>query len=256
MNVYLAEFIGTAILVLLGNGVVANAVLKETKGNDGGWIIITAGWGLAVAVAVYTVGRISGAHINPAVTFGLASVGEFPWSQVGGYVAAQLAGGIVGAALVWLTYLPHWKATEETGDKLGCFSTGPAIRNTPANFITEFIGTGMLVFGVLAIGNVASGLASTVAGTEGAMQENLVAAYGTFFAPFLVGMLVFSIGLSLGGPTGYAINPARDLGPRLAHAILPIAGKGDNDWSYAWIPVVGPIAGGIAGAQLYVLFGF
>ncbi len=260
MNVYLAEFIGTAILILLGNGVVANAVLKETKGNNGGWIVITARWGLGVAIAVYTVGRISGAHINPAVTFALASVGEFPWSQVFGYVAAQVAGGLTGAILVWLTYLPHWKATDDQAGKLACYSTGPAIRNLPANFITEFIGTGMLVFGVLAIGNAAAGLESTLSASNAAgdsnMQASLVAAYGSFFAPFLVGLLVFSIGLSLGGPTGYAINPARDLGPRLAHALLPIAGKGGNDWPYAWVPILGPIAGGIAGAQLYVMLGF
>ncbi len=260
MNVYLAEFIGTAVLVLLGNGVVANVVLNKTKGNNGGWIVITAGWGLAVAIAVYTVGRISGAHINPAVTIGLASLGEFPWPEVFGYVAAQIAGGTAGAALVWLTYLPHWKETEDQGDKLACHCTCPAIRNLPANLMAETLGSGMLVFGVLAIGNVATGLETTMSTVEEtgapAIQASLIAAYGSFFAPLLVGLLVFSIGLSLGGSTGYAINPARDLGPRIAHAILPIAGKGGNDWPYSWVPVLGPIVGGIAGAQLYYLLGF
>lgn len=264
MNAYLAEFIGTAVLILLGNGVVANVVLKETKGNNSGWIVIAAGWGLGVAMAVYAVGRISGAHINPAVTLGLASIGDFPWAQAPGYIAAQVAGGSAGAVLVWLSYLPHWRATEDPQAKLACFATTPAIRNPKANFICEFIGTAMLVFGVLSIGSVASGLESVpgMAETAGStteintMQSSLEAAYGTFFAPFLVGLLVFSVGLSLGGPTGYAINPARDLGPRIAHAFLPVVGKGDGDWSYALVPVIAPIAGGIVGAQLFVLLGF
>lgn len=260
MNVYFAEFIGTAILILLGNGVVANVVLKETKGNSGGWMVITAGWGLAVAMAVYAVGRISGAHINPAVTFGLASVGEFPWTQVPGYLFAQIAGAFTGAFFVWLSYLPHWKVTDDTGAKLACFSTTPAIRNLPANFLNEFIGTAFLVFAVLSIGSVASNLEPFSEVSNGMelpdLQASLEVAYSTFIAPFLVGLLVLSIGLSLGGPTGYAINPARDLGPRLAHALLPIAGKGSSDWSYAWVPIAAPIVGGIAGAQLFVWIGF
>ena len=259
METYLAEFIGTGILILLGNGVVANVVLNQSKGQNGGWIVITWGWGLAVAIAVYAVGRISGAHINPAVTIALASIGEFEWARVPGYILAQMLGSIAGACLVWLTYLKHWAATPDAGAKLACFSTAPAIRHTPANLITEVIGTIMLVFGVLSLGKVVAGLDTaledalavlSVDSIQG-VQEGLKAAFGTFFAPLLVGLLVLSIGLSLGGPTGYAINPARDLGPRIAHALLPIAGKGSSDWGYAWIPVVGPILGGVLGAALF-----
>jgi len=263
MNVYLAEFVGTAILMFLGNSVVANVVLKDTKGNGGGWIVITMGWGLAVALAVYAVGRISGAHINPAVTVGLASIGSFPWAQVPGYIAAQVAGAFCGQTLVWLSYLPHWKATEDKGAKFACFSTSPAIRNIPGAFINEFLGTAFLVFTVLSIGKVASGLDQALSdavaiqsmGDINGIQEGLKAAFGTFFAPLLVGLLVLSIGLSRGGPTGYAINPARDFGPRLAHTFLPVAGKGGSDWGYAWLPIVAPLLGGIAGAQLFVLLG-
>lgn len=261
MHPYLAEVVGTGILVLLGNGIVANAVLSKTKGHAAGWVAITLGWGLAVALAVYSVGRISGAHINPAVTIGLAGIGEFPWADVPGYIIAQMAGAFIGAALVWVAYLSHWKATEDTGAKLACFSTGPAIRNTKANLLTEIIGTAMLVFGVLAIGSVAQGMEQALlaepgdAFAEGTLQSGLITGFSTWFGPLLVGLLVLSIGLSLGGPTGYAINPARDLGPRLAHAVLPIAGKGDSDWSYSWIPVVGPIIGGLLGGWLFVLLG-
>ncbi|MGI8784962.1 MAG: MIP/aquaporin family protein [Acidobacteriota bacterium] len=249
MSPYLAEAVGTLILVLLGNGVVANVVLKGTKGHNAGWIVITTGWGLAVTIGIYSVGRISGAHLNPAVSIGLASIGAFPWSQVPGYVAAQMVGAIAGAALVWLAYLPHWEQTEDRAAKLAAFSTGPAIRSTVANFICEVIGTALLVFGVLAVGANAQMLSS-----PGALNLSLVFSSG--LQPLLVGLLVWSIGLSLGGPTGYAINPARDLGPRLAHALLPIAGKGDSDWSYAWIPVVAPIVGGVAGAVLFRAVGF
>jgi len=245
MQEYLAEFIGTALLILLGDGVVAGVLLRYSKAENAGWIVITLGWGLAVAVAVYAVGRISGAHINPAVTLGLASIGAFPWAQVPGYIIAQLLGAFTGAVLVWLHYLPHWKETEDDTLKLGVFSTGPAIRSTGANLVSEFIGTFVLVFGVLAIGDALG---------EGPMgNPDLASAFGTALAPLLVGLLVLSIGLSLGGPTGYAINPARDLGPRIAHAILPIAGKGGSDWGYSWIPIVGPIAGGIVGALVYRL---
>lgn len=250
MNVYLAEIVGTMILCLLGNGVVANVVLKNTKGHAGGWIVITTGWGLGVALAVYSVGRISGAHINPAVTLGLASIGEFPWAQVPGYIAAQLLGGFLGAVLVYITYLPHWEKTEDPALKLASFSTGPEIRHYGSNFVTEAIGTAMLVFGVLAIGAVAKGIDPTT------LQEGLKVGFGTWFGPMLVGILVLSIGLSLGGPTGYAINPARDLGPRIAHALLPIKGKGGSDWAYSWVPVLGPVAGGILGGQLFVWLGF
>ena len=245
---YLAEFIGTALVILFGNGVVANAVLAKSKGNGGGWIVITAGWAFAVAIAVYAVGRISGAHLNPAVTIGLASIGAFDWNLAAGYIAAQVAGAFAGSILVYLTYFAHWEATEDPGAKLACHCTSPAIRRFGPAFVTEFIGTAALIFGVLTLGRVSAGAANG--------QEAWVAAVGTWFGPALVGMLVFAIGLSLGGPTGYAINPARDFGPRLAHAFLPIPGKGSSDWSYAWIPVAAPLLGGIAGAHLFKLLGF
>ena len=249
MQTLLAEAIGTMILVLLGDGVVANVVLARTKGNNSGWIVITMGWGVAVALAVYAVGRISGAHLNPAVTIALATMGSFPWPQVPGYIAAQMVGGFLGAVLVWLAYLPHWGPTADPASKLGVFSTGPAIRSTAANVICEFIGTAVLLFGVLAIGANAQGWSK-----PGDVDLSLVFSRG--LQPLLVGVLILGIGLSLGGPTGYALNPARDLGPRLAHAVLPIPGKGSSDWQYAWIPIVGPVLGGIAGAGLYALVGF
>lgn len=245
MEQYIAEFVGTALLILLGDGVVAGVLLKNSKAENAGWIVITVGWALAVALAVYAVGRISGAHINPAVTIALAVAADFPVAQVVPYIIAQMLGAIVGAVLVYVHYLPHWKETEDPALKLGVFSTGPAIRNTPANFIAEFIGTFVLLFGILAIGANAGALA--------AGEVDLSVAYGTALAPLLVGLLVLAIGLSLGGPTGYAINPARDLGPRIAHTILPIAGKGGSDWRYSWIPVVAPILGGIAGALTFNL---
>ncbi len=243
MNPYLAEVVGTALLVLFGNGVVANIVLTKTKGNGGGWICITAGWAFAVAIAVFAVGRVSGAHLNPAVSIALASIGSFNWNLVPGYIAAQMVGGIVGAVLVFLAYLAHWELTADSGAKLACYSTGPAVRRFGAAFITEFIGTAVLVFGVLAFGKVVAG-----APTD---QTAWAATVSLWFGPALVGLLVFALGLSLGGPTGYAINPARDLGPRIAHALLPISGKGSSDWAYAWIPVIAPIAGGVAGAQFF-----
>jgi glycerol uptake facilitator protein len=249
MQAYIAEFFGTMILILLGDGVVANVLLKNSKGENSGWIVITFGWGMAVAIAVYAVGAISGAHINPAVTIGLASIGAFDWVQVPGYIIAQLFGAFTGAVLVWLAYLPHWGPTEDAGLKLGVFSTAPAYRNTVANFITEVVGTAMLLFGVLAI-------VSNVQRIQQASDVDLSAVFQFGLAPLLVGLLVLSIGLSLGGPTGYAINPARDLGPRIAHAILPIAGKGASDWGYSWIPVVAPIVGGIIGAVLWNILGF
>jgi glycerol uptake facilitator protein len=235
MQAYLGEFIGTMLLIILGDGVVAGVLLRNSKAENSGWIVITLGWGMAVAVAVYCVGQFSGAHINPAVTLGFAVTGEFDWAMVPGYIIAQMLGAFVGAVIVWLSYLPHWAETADPGLKLGVFSTAPAIYNTPANVITEIVGTFVLVFGVFGI--VANDLA-------------------TGLAPLLIGLLVLGIGLSLGGPTGYAINPARDLGPRIAHAVLPIAGKGGSDWGYAWIPVVAPIIGGILGAVAYAtLFG-
>ncbi len=249
MDKLLAETIGTALLVLLGGGVVANVLLARSKGQNSGWIVITVGWGVAVAVAVYAVGRISGAHLNPAVTIGLASIGSFAWGDVPGYVLAQVVGAFLGATLVWLAYLPHWALTTESGLKLGVFSTAPAVRNPVANLVTEIIGTTVLVFGVLAIGANAQSLTR-----PNEIDLSVVFSHG--LQPLLVGILVLGIGVSLGGPTGYAINPARDFGPRLAHAVLPIPGKGDSDWGYAWIPIVGPIIGGVLGALLFRVVGF
>ena len=244
-----AEAIGTMLLVLLGDGVVANVLLARSKGQNSGWIVITIGWGVAVALSVYAVGRISGAHLNPAVTVGLASIGSFPWADVPGYIVAQVVGAFAGAALVWVAYLPHWAVTSDKDAKLGVFSTSPAIRNSAANVVTEVIGTAVLVFGVLAIAENAQTLAR-----PGAIDLSVV--FTGALQPLLVGILVLGIGLSLGGPTGYAINPARDFGPRLAHAVLPIAGKRDSDWSYAWIPIVGPLIGGVVGAALFRAVGF
>lgn len=239
MSPFFAEIIGTMILVLLGNGVVAGVVLKKTKSHNSGWIVITAGWGMAVAMGVYMVGAISGAHLNPAVTFSMALIGhgDFGWGQVPGYILAQMIGAILGSVLVWLTYLPHWKETNDQAAKLAVFCTAPAVRDKPKNLVTEIIGTFVLVLGVLTI----------------LRPENLVpdSGFDRGLGPLLVGLLVLSIGLSLGGPTGYAINPARDLGPRIAHAILPIHRKGDSDWSYAWVPVLGPIIGGAIAALVF-----
>lgn len=237
MSPFLGEVIGTLLLVLLGDGVVANVLLTRSKGQNSGWIVITTGWALAVTLAVYAVNAISGAHLNPAVSIGMAVMGRLAWADVPVYALAQLIGGFLGGALVWLTYLPHWALTEDKSVKLAVFCNAPAVRHTPANLLTEVIGTTVLVLGLLTI----------------LTPENLVPNTGfeKGFAPFLVGLLVWSIGLSLGGPTGYAINPARDLGPRLAHAVLPIAGKGHSDWGYAWIPVVGPAIGGLLGSLIY-----
>jgi glycerol uptake facilitator protein len=249
MDVYLAEAVGATILILFGDGVVANVLLARSKGQNSGWIVVVTGWAVAVAIAVYSVGRISGAHLNPAVTIALASIGAFPWADAPGYIAAQMVGAFLGGVLVWLAYLPHWAETEDRAAKLAVFCTRPAIRNPGANVLCEIIGTAALLFGVLAIGANAQGWT-----TAGDVDLSLVFSRG--LQPLLVGLLVLGIGLSLGGPTGYAINPARDLGPRLAHAALPIAGKGPSDWGYAWIPVIAPILGGVAGAWLFVAVGF
>ena len=232
MSTYLAEVLGTMILILLGDGVVAGVCLNKTKSQNGEWIVITTAWACAVAIPAFIFGGISGAHFNPALTIALAAIGKFSWSLVPGYILAQFVGAILGATLVWLAYLPHWKETEDKATKLGVFSTAPAIRNNVSNLMTEIIGTFMLVFGILGLGTA-----------------KLADGIGTL----AVGLLILVIGLSLGAPTGYAINPARDLGPRIAHAILPIAGKGDSDWKYAWIPVVGPIIGALLGAGLFNL---
>ena len=234
MNPFLGELIGTAILILLGNGVVANVVLKGTKGENSGWIVIVWGWGMAVFVAVFVVAAFSGAHINPAVTVALAIVGKFEWAQVPAYIVAQMLGASIGAFLVWAVYRLHFAQTEDPNLKLAVFCTGPAIRDTPANLVSEILGTFVLVFAVLFLAVSVFGL--------GALDA------------LPVGLLVLGIGLALGGTTGYAINPARDLGPRIMHAILPIpGGKRDSDWSYAWIPVVGPLIGAGLAAGAYLL---
>lgn len=234
MSIFVAEVIGTGLLILLGNGVVACVLLNLSKGQNAGWIVITFGWGMAVMVGVFAIGQFSGAHLNPAVTLGFAIEGTIGWGDVPEYLAGEFVGAFIGATLVWLAYMDHWKETDDPGLKLACYSTGPAIRNPVNNLITEIIGTFVLVFGVLSF-----------------FANEATAATG--LGGLLVGLLVFSIGLSLGGPTGYAINPARDLGPRIMHAILPIAGKGDSDWGYAWIPVVGPLIGGALGALVFEL---
>jgi glycerol uptake facilitator protein len=239
MSPVLAEFFGTAILIVLGDGVVANVVLQRTKGHNSGWIVITAGWALGVTIAVYCVNAISGAHLNPAVTIALATTGAFDWAKVPMYIAAQIAGGFLGGVIVWVAYLPHWKVTPDPTSKLAVFSTVPAIRQPLANLGSEIIGGFALVLSLLAVlspGNFVPG-------------SDLAKGFG----PLLVGAIVMAIGLSLGGPTGYAINPARDLGPRIAHAVLPIDGKGSSDWAYAWIPIVGPTIGGVLGALVYNL---
>lgn len=245
---YSAEALGTAMLILLGDGVVANVLLTRSKGQNSGWIVIAFGWAVAVMVAVYAVGRLSGAHLNPAVTLALASIGAFEWAAVPGYIAAQMVGAVIGAVLVWLIYLPHWEVTEDPDLKLAVFCTAPAIRRSASNFLTEVIATAAFVLAVLAIGANAQMLAR-----PGDIDLSVVFSSG--LQPLLVGGLVLGVGLSLGGPTGYAINPARDLGPRVAHFLLPIPGKRDSDWKYAWIPVVAPIVGGIIGAQLFRLVG-
>jgi glycerol uptake facilitator protein len=247
MNPIVAEFIGAALLIVFGNGVVANVVLARTKGNNSGWIVISAGWAFAVFIGVFCSQRFSGAHINPAVTFAMAAAGKFEWARVPGFVLAQMLGAFAGAALVLGFYREHFKATEDRSAKLACFCTAPNIRNVPQAFFCEVVGTFMLVLPVFLMTDATikipglSGLAGLVPiglGTLGALP---------------VGLLVFAIGLSLGGTTGYAINPARDLGPRLAHALLPVPGKGDSDWSYAWVPVAGPIVGGLLAAAVNAL---
>ncbi|MDZ4715487.1 MAG: MIP/aquaporin family protein [Cytophagales bacterium] len=233
MSHYSAEFFGTMLLIVLGDGVVAAVLLKGSKGENAGWLTIVVGWGIAVTLAIYAVGSISGAHINPALTLALAVRGDFPWHEAGGYMLAQLAGAFVGAIIVWIHYFPHWRQTPEADKKLAVFCTSPAIRNPIANLLSEVIATAVLVLGILFIG-------------QNEFTQGL--------NPMVVGLLIISIGLGLGGPTGFAINPARDLGPRIAHFILPIHAKGHSDWSYAWIPVVGPMLGGILGVGVHALF--
>lgn len=229
---FLAEMIGTMILILLGDGVVANVLLKKTKGNNSGLIVITTAWAFAVAIPVFIFAAISGAQFNPAVTISLAVIGDMPWSEVPIYIIAQIIGAFLGAVLVFLTYYKHFEETEDKDAKLGIFCTMPAIRDYKWNFVTEFIGTFILMFGIMGIG-----ASKMVAG----------------ISPIAIGLLIWVIGLSLGGPTGYAINPARDFGPRLAHFLLPIKNKRDSDWGYSWIPIIAPILGGIAGTVLFTV---
>ena len=228
----LGEFLGTFILILLGNGVVSGVVLNKTKATGAGWVAITLGWGFAVMMGVYVSGFMSPAHLNPAVTIAMAMIGSFSWSLVLPYIIAQMLGAMVASIILYLMFYPHYAETKNRADILGTFSTGPAIRQTSSNLISEIVGTAVLTTGILAFGQYA------ITQTSGV-------------SPLLVGAIITAIGLSLGATTGYSLNPARDLGPRIMHAILPIKGKGDSDWSYAWIPVVGPIIGGSLGALLF-----
>lgn len=240
MSPFVAELIGTMILILLGNGVVANVVLRHTKGNSGGWIVITTGWALAVFTGVVIAGPYSGAHLNPAVTIGLAIAGKFSWAQVPAFVLAQLIGAMLGSMLVWLIYKDHFTATDDPGLRAAVFYTSPAIKNTRLNLFSEAIGTFVLLLAVFYITNGEMGKDKTPIGlgSIGAIP---------------VAFIVWSIGLSLGGTTGYAINPARDLGPRIIHSILPMTGKNKRDWKYSWIPIVGPIIGASLAAFLYIV---
>jgi glycerol uptake facilitator protein len=242
MTPALAEFIGTTLLVTFGNGVVANVVLARTKGNNSGWIVITAGWALGVFIGVFSSQAFSGAHLNPAVTLAMAAAAKFPWASVPAYLLAQLLGGVTGGALVFLFYREHFKATDDGNAKLACFSTAPNIRNLPQSFFCEVVGTFLLVLPVFLMTDAKIKLPflPTPSG-------DVIIGLGTLGA-LPVALLVFGIGLSLGGTTGYAINPARDLGPRIAHALLPVPGKRDSDWGYAWIPVLAPLLGGLLAA--------
>jgi glycerol uptake facilitator len=241
MTAFIAELIGTGTLVLLGNGVVANVVLTDTKGQNSGWIVITTGWALAVYVAVVIATPFSGAHLNPAVTIAMATAGNLPWSSVLPYIVAQMLGAMIGAFLVWVVYRDHFNRTVDATLQLGAFSTRPAIRDNLANLTSELIGTFVLVFTVFYItgGEIIESKTKIGLGSIGALP---------------VALLVWSIGLSLGGTTGYAINPARDLGPRIMHFLLPMKNKRDSNWGYAWIPVLGPILGGILAALVYTGF--
>lgn len=243
MNEYIAEALGTMLLILLGNGVVANVVLKDTKGNNGGWIVVSLGWGLGVFVGVTVAGPVSGAHINPAVTIGLALAGLFPWAKVAMFILFQMLGASTGAFLVWLFYRHHFNRTEDPEAQLACFSTGPAIRKTASNLISEVIGTFVLIFVILYISEPSMNIPGI---------EDPQIGLGTLGA-LPVALLVTAIGLSLGGTTGYAINPARDLAPRIMHALLPMHYKGSSDWRYSWIPIAGPLSGAAIAAVLFLL---
>ena len=239
MTPFMAEFIGTMIMILLGDGVVANVLLNDTKGNNSGWMVITAAWGFAVFVGVVIAGPFSGAHFNPAITIGLAIAGKFPWANVLPYICAQMLGAAVGAFLVWVMYYDHFKRTTNQANILAVFCTGPAVRNYISNITSEIIGAFVLLFTIFYIsgGEIMSTKTPIGLGSVGAVP---------------VAILVWVIGLALGGTTGYAINPARDLGPRIVHALLPIKTKGTSDWAYAWIPILGPIIGTSIAALIYL----
>ena len=230
MSAALGEFFGTAILIVLGAGVCAGNSLKGCYSHHNGWVLITVAWGLGVTMAIYAVGNISGAHINPAVTLAFAIAGDFPWDMVGIYILMQVLGGMAGATLVYFHYLPHWRITDDPAAKLGIFATGPAVKHTPSNIFSEFFGTFVLIGGLLGIG-------------ANEFTEGL--------NPVIVGLLIVVIGMSLGGTTGYAINPDRDLGHRIAHFLLPISGKGSSNWAYSWIPVLGPLLGAVYATFFY-----
>ena len=229
MTPFVSEIVGTAMILLFGCGVVAGVLLDKSKAQGGGWIVITFAWAIGVTLGVYASGQFSGAHLNPAVSIALAAVGKFDWALVPTYVLGQFIGAMVGSGLVYLAYLSHWGGTSDPGLKLAVFSTGPAVRNPVGNFICEFISTAILLFVIMFLG---------------------ANKYAEGVGPIAVGILILGMALSFGGPTGYALNPARDLGPRIMHALLPIPGKGDSDWGYSWIPVVAPVLGGICGAAL------
>jgi glycerol uptake facilitator protein len=233
MNILIGETLGSALLIVFGNGVVANVVLDKSKGHQGGWMVITMGWAMAVFIAVYCVAGFSGAHLNPAVSLAMAIIGKLSWAMLPLYIGAQLVGCLLGAILVWMIYKDHFTATEDPASIQACFCTKPAIQNYGQNFITEALATLVFVLGVLLLTKSDQGLGSLDA--------------------LPVALLVLGVGLSLGGPTGYAINPARDLGPRIAHALLPLSNKGGNDWPYAWVPIAGPLAGAIGGSLIYQL---
>ncbi|MCA8985008.1 MAG: aquaporin family protein [Planctomycetaceae bacterium] len=250
MNAYLAELIGTAFLILLGNGVVANVVLTRTKGHAGGWIVITAGWGIGVFVGAFCSQQYSGAHLNPAVTAAMVIADKLPWNEAGGYLVCQMLGGMLGATLVYLFYRDHYKATEDSDAKLATFCTAPAVRNLPHACFCELVATFALVFPIFLMADPQLQLpVSSLGGDPADLPRLGLGSLGLL----PVGLLVFGIGLSLGGTSGYAINPARDLAPRLMHWVLPIPGKRDSDWAYAWVPVLGPLAGGSVAALAYLL---
>jgi glycerol uptake facilitator protein len=245
MSPFFGEVLGTALLVLFGDGTVANVVLAKSKAQNAGWIVVVTGWAMGVYVGAFTVASISGAHLNPAVTVGLAIAGKFPWGQVPVYWAGQMIGALIGAVLVWLAYLPHWSQTSDPDAKRGVFCTAPAIRRPSANLLCEVIGSLALMLGIFGIKG------AVMQQSTGAAVPLDMGALGMIPVAFLV----WGIGLALGGPTGYAINPARDLGPRIVHAVLPIAGKGSSDWGYAWVPVAGPVMGAALAAAIHLAAG-